>query len=33
MNTKIIARVNNVDILSTSDEQFMAISPITFCFW
>lgn len=28
MNTKIIARVNNVDILSTSDEQFVAIKPI-----
>lgn len=28
MNTKIIARVNNVDILSTSDEQFVAIRPI-----
>ena len=28
MNTKIIARVNGVDILSTSDEQFVAIRPI-----
>ena len=28
MNTKIIARVNNVDILSTGDEQFVAIRPI-----
>lgn len=28
MNTKIIARVNNVDILSTSDEQMVAIRPI-----
>lgn len=28
MNTKIIARVNNVDILSTSDEQMVAIKPI-----
>lgn len=28
MNTKIIARVNGVDILSTSDEQFVAINPI-----
>jgi len=28
MNTKIIARVNNVDIVSTSDEQMVAIKPI-----
>lgn len=28
METKIIARVNNVDILSTSDEQLVAIKPI-----
>ena len=28
MDTKIIARVNNVDILSTSDEQLIAIRPI-----
>lgn len=28
MNTKIIARVNGVDILSTGDEQFVAIRPI-----
>lgn len=28
MDTKIIARVNNVDILSTSDEQLVAIRPI-----
>lgn len=28
MNTKIIGRVNNVDILSTSDEQFVTIRPI-----
>lgn len=28
METKIIARVNNVDILSTSDEQMVAIRPI-----
>lgn len=28
MGTKIIARVNNVDILSTSDEQMVAIRPI-----
>lgn len=28
METKIIARVNNVDIVSTSDEQLVAIKPI-----
>lgn len=28
MNTKIITRVNNVDIVSTSDEQLVAIKPI-----
>ena len=28
MTTKIIARVNNVDIVSTSDEQLVAIKPI-----
>jgi hypothetical protein len=28
MDTKIIARVNNVDIVSTSDEQMVAIKPI-----
>lgn len=28
METKIIARVNNVDIVSTSDEQSVAIKPI-----
>lgn len=28
METKIIARVNNVDIVSTSDEQMVAIRPI-----
>lgn len=28
METKIIARVNNVDIVSTSDEQSIAIKPI-----
>lgn len=28
MNTKIIARVNDVDIVSTSDEQLVAIKPI-----
>ncbi len=28
METKIIARVNNVDILSTSDEQMIPIRPI-----
>lgn len=28
MNTKILARVNNVDIVSTSDEQYVAIRPI-----
>lgn len=28
METKIIARVNNVDILSTSDEQMVAVRPI-----
>ena len=28
MDTKIIAKANNVDILSTSDEQLVAISPI-----
>jgi hypothetical protein len=28
METKIIARVNNVDILSTSEEQLVAIKPI-----
>lgn len=28
MNTKIIAKVNGVDILSTSDEQFVAIRSI-----
>lgn len=28
METKIIARVNNVDIVSTSDEQIVPIRPI-----
>lgn len=28
MTTKIIARVNNVDIVSTGDEQLVAIKPI-----
>lgn len=28
METKIIARINNVDIVSTSDEQLVAIKPI-----
>ena len=28
METKIIARVNNVDIVSTNDEQLVAIKPI-----
>lgn len=28
METKIIARVNNVDIISTGDEQLVAIKPI-----
>lgn len=28
METKIIARVNNVDIMSTSDEQLVHIRPI-----
>ena len=28
MNTKTIVRVNNVDILATSDEQLIAIRPI-----
>ena len=28
MTTKIIARVNNVDIVSTSDEQLVAVKPI-----
>lgn len=28
METKIITRVNNVDIISTNDEQFVAIKPI-----
>ena len=28
METKIIARVNNVDIVSTSDEQMVPIRPI-----
>lgn len=28
METKIIARVNNVDIISTSDERLVAIKPI-----
>lgn len=28
METKLIARVNNVDIVSTSDEQMVAIKPI-----
>lgn len=28
METKIIARVNNVDIISTNDEQLVAIKPI-----
>lgn len=28
METKIITRVNNVDIVSTSDEQLVPIHPI-----
>lgn len=28
METKLIARVNNVDIVSTSDEQMVPIRPI-----
>lgn len=28
METKIITRVNNVDIVSTSDEQLVPIRPI-----
>jgi len=28
MDTKILTRVNNVDLLSTSDEQLIAIKPI-----
>lgn len=28
MNTKIITRVNNVDIVATSDEQLVPIRPI-----
>ena len=28
MNTKTIVRVNNVDIIATSDEQLIAIRPI-----
>lgn len=28
METKIIARVNNVDIVSTSDEQLVPLRPI-----
>lgn len=28
MNEKIIARVNNVNIVSTTDEQLVAIKPI-----
>jgi len=28
METKIIVRVNNVDIIATSDEQLIAIRPI-----
>lgn len=28
MKTKIITRVNNVDIVSTSDEQLVPIRPI-----
>lgn len=28
MDTKLIARVNNVDIIATSDEQMVAVRPI-----
>ena len=28
METKLIAKVNNVDIIATSDEQLVAIKPI-----
>lgn len=28
METKTIAKVNNVDIVSTNDEQMVAIKPI-----
>ena len=28
MNTKIITRINNVDIVATSDERFVPIRPI-----
>lgn len=28
MTTKIIAKVNNVDIVSTSDEQLVAVRPV-----